>query len=46
MIRREFAKSRQMMTLDELNVIRASEKLYEKLDESNRTAFLQLARQR
>ena len=46
MIRKEFAKSRQMMTLDELNVIRASEKLYEKLDDSNRTAFLQLARQR
>lgn len=35
-----------MMTMDELNVIRASEELYTKLDESNRTAFLKLARQR
>lgn len=35
-----------MMAMDELNVIRASEKLYTKLDDSNRTAFLKLARQR
>ena len=46
MIRREFAKSRQMMAMDELNVIRSSEKLYAKLAEANLTAFLKLARAR
>ena len=43
MIRREFAKSRQMMVMDELNVIRASEKMYEKLETANEEAFLKLA---
>ena len=46
MIRREFAKSRQMMAMDELNVIRASEKMYEKLEKANEEAFLKLARDR
>ena len=46
MIRREFAKSRQMMAMDELNVLQASKDLFSKLDQSNRTSFLKLARQR
>ena len=46
MIRREFAKSRQMMAMDELNVIRASEEMYVKLEEANEKAFLKLARDR
>lgn len=46
MIRREFAKSRQMMAMDELNVIKASEKMYDKLEEANEKAFLKLARDR
>ena len=43
LIRREFAKSRQMMAMDELNVIKASEKMYVKLEEANMKAFLKLA---
>lgn len=35
-----------MMAMDELNVIRSSEKMYTKLAEANQTAFLQLARAR
>lgn len=35
-----------MMAMDELNVLQASKELYSKLDQSNRTAFLKLARQR
>ena len=46
MIRREFAKSRQMMAMDELNVIKASEKMYVRLEEANMKAFLKLARDR
>lgn len=46
MIRREFAKSRQMMAMDELNVIKASEKMYVKLEKANEKAFLKLARDR
>ena len=34
------------MAMDELNVIRSSEKLYDELAEANLTAFLQLARAR
>ena len=46
LIRREFAKSRQMMAMDELNVIKASEKMYVRLEEANMKAFLKLARDR
>ena len=35
-----------MMAMDELNVLQASKELYSRLDSSNRTAFLKLARQR
>lgn len=35
-----------MMAMDELNVLQASKELYSRLDTSNRTAFLKLARQR
>lgn len=35
-----------MMAMDELNVLQASRELYSKLDQSNRTAFLKLARAR
>jgi len=35
-----------MMAMDELNVIRASEKMYDKLEEANEKAFLKLARDR
>ena len=35
-----------MMAMDELNVIQASRELYSKLDSSNQTAFLKLARAR
>lgn len=42
-IRKEFAKSRQMMSMDELNVLQGSRELYSKLDISNQTVFLKLA---
>lgn len=35
-----------MMAMDELNVIRASKEMYEKLEETNEKAFLKLARDR
>ena len=35
-----------MIAMDELNVLQASRELYSKLDQSNRTAFLKLARAR
>ena len=45
-IRKEFAKSRRMMAMDELNVIKACKELYSKLDDTNRKEFLKLARAR
>ena len=46
MIRREFARSRKLTAMDELNVIKASEAMYARLEKANEEAFLQLARER
>ena len=45
-ITKEFAKSRRLTTMDELNVIKACKELYSKLDDNNRKEFLKLARAR
>lgn len=45
-VRKEFAKSRRLMAMDELSVIKACKELYSKLDDTNRKEFLKLARAR
>ena len=45
-IRREFAKSRRLTAMDELNVIKGCKELYLALDDYNRREFLRLARAR
>ncbi len=43
---KEFAKSRRLTAMDELNIIKACKELYSKLDDNNRKEFLKLARAR
>lgn len=43
---KEFAKSRRLTAMDELNIIKACKDLYSKLDDNNRKEFLKLARAR